>query len=198
MTPAPTRDGQYGPGRLSKPIGSYDQLLHTDHLTLEPLQKRSIEELDTTWLRAKPAQGSPLRRGVMLIVICATDGQTRGTPSPRLSAVATTSASTTRMYSTRAAALSHTVEQAWRAAVPSDSQELVTRSSAAMLSDICATDGQTRGTPSPRFSAVATTSTSTASMCSTRAVLLRSRNKRGEQQFRRTAKRSLLVGRWPC
>jgi hypothetical protein len=44
----------------------------------------------------------------------------------------------------------HTVEQAWRAAVPTDSRELVTRWSAgAMLSVICATDGQPRGTPSP-------------------------------------------------
>jgi hypothetical protein len=40
-------------------------------------------------------------------------------------------------------------------------------------SDIRATDGQTRGTPSPRFSAVATTSTSTTSMHSTRAAALR-------------------------
>jgi hypothetical protein len=199
----------------------------------------------------------------MLSVICATDGQTRGPPSSRLSAVATTSTSTTSMYSTRVVLLrsknkrgeqqfqrtakssllvlqrghaerhlcngwtnegtalpslvrrghhvhkhheyvldacrgAQTAEQAWRAAVRTDSQELVTRSSAAMLSDICATDGQTRGPPSSRLSAVATTSTSATSTYSTRVTALRPRNKRGDQQFERTAKRSLLVGRRPC
>jgi hypothetical protein len=68
--------------------------------------------------------------------------------------------------------------------------------SVATLSIICATSGQTRGTPSPRFSAVAATSAGTTGTYSTRAAALRSRNKRAKQQFQRSAaKRSLLAPR---
>jgi hypothetical protein len=54
-----------------------------------------------------------------------------------------------------------------------------------------------RGPPSSRLSAVTNTPTGVTGMYSTRAVLLSPRNKRGEQQFRRTAKSSLLVRRRP-
>jgi hypothetical protein len=191
LTPAPTRSVRPR-GRLSKPTGSYGRMLHTEHLTLKPLQKTSIEELDTIWLRAKPAQGSHLRRGHA-------ERHLRNGWTNEGTAFLSLVRRRHHVYKHHehvldACCAAQVEEQAWRAAVPTNSQELVTRSSAAMLSVICATDRQTKGLPPTRLFAVATTSTSTTCTYLTRAAALRPWNKHGEQQFRRTAKRSLLVG----